>query len=103
MKTLLGLGGLLEGLLASELGGLLSLGGLLGLLDGAGAGDSLLLEVSAVVALDGRVDDVLVDPSAKSQQSCLPASHTFRINPYVNHGYTLGRQGTYLREEVEGP
>lgn len=83
MKDLLGLGGLLKGLLAPELGGLLGLDGLLGLLDGAGAGNGLLLEVSAVVTLDGRVDDVLVDPSANCQRSCPSGFHQIRLKPPI--------------------
>lgn len=56
-----GLGGLL-GLLAPQLlcGG--SLDGLVGLADGGGAGDGVLAEVGAVVALGGAVDDGGVDP-----------------------------------------
>src|SRR5690242_5016818 len=56
-----GLGGLL-GLCAAELLGGRGLDGLVGLADGRGAGDGVLAQVGAVVALGGRVDDGGVEP-----------------------------------------
>jgi hypothetical protein len=50
------------GLGASGLGGLVSLDGPLALADGGSAGDGVLAEVGAVVALGGRADDGSVCP-----------------------------------------
>lgn len=57
-----GLGGL-EGLGTAQLGGGRGLDGLGGLADGRGAGDGVLTEVGAVVALGGGVDDGGVEPA----------------------------------------
>ena len=48
---------------AAELLGGRSLDGLVGLADGGGAGNGVLAEVGAVVALGGGVDDGGVDPA----------------------------------------
>lgn len=53
-------------LCAADLLGGGSLDGLAGLADGGGAGNGVLAEVGAVVALGGRVDDGGVDPVTKS-------------------------------------